>query len=62
MDFFHFTVGANVAEYEVLAGGKQEGDELTKGFSIKDQIVEKWKVTLFFALSLDLDFLSYIKK
>lgn len=62
MDFFHFTVGANVAEYEVLAGGKQEGDELTKGFSIKDQIVEKWKVTMFFALSLDLDFLSYIKK
>ena len=62
VDFFHFTVGANVAEYKVLAGDYKEGDPLPSGFSIKDQIVDKWKVTLFFALSLDLDFLSYIKK
>ncbi len=62
VDFFHFTVGANVAEYKVLADGYKEGDILPSGFSIKDQIVDKWKVTLFFALSLDLDFLSYIKK
>ena len=62
VDFFHFTVGANVAEYKVLAGDYKEGDVLPSGFSIKDQIVDKWKVTLFFALSLDLDFLSYIKK
>ena len=62
MDFFHFTVGANIAEYKVLAGDYKEGDPLPSGFSIKDQIVDQWKVTLFFALSLDLDFLSYIKK
>ena len=62
VDFFHFTFGANVAEYKVLADGYKEGDILPSGFSIKDQIVDKWKVTLFFALSLDLDFLSYIKK
>jgi hypothetical protein len=62
MDFFHFTLGANVAEYEMLAGGKKDGDVLPKGFSIKDQIVEKWKVNFFLSLSLDLDFLSYIKK
>ena len=62
MDFFHFTAGANVAEYKVLAGDYKEGDILASGFSIKDQIVDKWKVTLFFSLSLDLDFLSYIKK
>lgn len=62
MDFFHFTMGANIAEYEVLAGDYKEGDILEKGFSIKDQIVEQWKVTFFLALSLDLDFLSYIKK
>lgn len=62
MDFFHFTMGANIAEYEVLAGDYKEGDILEKGFSIKDQIVEQWKVTFFMSLSLDLDFLSYIKK
>lgn len=62
MDFFHFTAGANIAEYKVLAGDYKEGDPLPSGFSIKDQIVDQWKVTLFFALSLDLDFLSYIKK
>ena len=62
MDFFHFTAGANVAEYKVLAGDYKEGDILTSGFSIKDQIVDRWKVTLFFSLSLDLEFLSYIKK
>ena len=62
MDFFHFTTGANIAEYKVLAGDYKEGDPLPSGFSIKDQIVDKWKVTFFFALSLDLDFLSYIKK
>lgn len=62
MDFFHFTVGANIAEYQELAGDYKEGQALPSGFSIKDQIVDQWKVTLFFALSLDLDFLSYIKK
>ena len=62
MDFFHFTAGANIAEYKVLAGDYNENDILPSGFSIKDQIVDQWKVTFFFSLSLDLDFLSYIKK
>ena len=60
MDFFHLTVGANVAEYQVLLGDLKEGDKLES--SIKDNIGDKWKVTMFVALSLDLDFLSYIKK
>ena len=60
MDFFHFTMGANVAEYQALAGDWKEGDIL-KG-DIKNQIVDVWKVTMFMSLSLDLEFLSYIKK
>ena len=60
MDFFHFTVGANVAEYQALADGLEEGQILKT--SIKEQIQDVWKVTMFIALSLDLDFLSYIKK
>lgn len=62
IDFFHVAVGANVAEYEALVDGFKEGDVLPTGFSIDDQTTDVWKVTLFLSISLDLDFLSYIKK
>lgn len=62
IDFFHVAVGANVAEYEALVDGFNEGDELPAGFSIDDQTTDVWKVTFFLSISLDLDFLSYIKK
>lgn len=62
IDFFHVAVGANVAEYEALVDGFKEGDVLPTGFSIDDQTTDVWKVTFFLSISLDLDFLSYIKK
>lgn len=62
LDFFHVAVGANVAEYEALTDGLQEGDMLPAGFSIDEQTKDVWKVTMFLSISLDLDFLSYIKK
>ena len=55
-------VGANVAEYEALVDGLKEGDLLPAGFSIDEQTNDVWKVTMFLSISLDLDFLSYIKK
>ena len=62
IDFFHVAIGANVAEYEALVDGYNEGDILPTGFSIDDQTTDVWKVTFFLSISLDLDFLSYIKK
>ncbi len=62
IDFFHVAIGANVAEYEALVEGFNEGDILPTGFSIDDQTTDVWKVTFFLSISLDLDFMSYIKK
>ncbi|MBO7199997.1 MAG: hypothetical protein J6V54_01230 [Bacteroidales bacterium] len=62
LDFFHVAIGANVAEYEALVEGLKEGDLLPAGFSIDEQTNDVWKVTMFLSISLDLDFLSYIKK
>ena len=62
IDFFHFAMGGNVAEYKGLVDGVEEGVELPGGFSIDDQTTDVWKVTFFLSISLDLDFLSYIKK
>lgn len=62
LDFFHVAIGANVAEYEALVDGLSEGDWLPAGFSIDEQTNDVWKVTMFLSISLDLDFLSYIKK
>ena len=61
LDFFHFTAGMNICEYEVLRDGVEEGSVLAAG-SLDSQIVKAWKPKLFVSLSLDLDFLSYIKK
>ena len=62
LDFFHVALGANVAEYEALVDGLSEGDFLPVGFSIDEQTKDVWKVTMFLSISLDLDFLSYIKR
>lgn len=62
LDFFHVAFGANVAEYEALVDGLSEGDFLPVGFSIDEQTKDVWKVTMFLSISLDLDFLSYIKR
>ena len=62
LDFFYFTAGINVCEYEMLTGVYQEGSELPAGFSLNDQISKVWKPKPFFSLSFDLDFISYIKK
>lgn len=62
LDFFHFTAGVNICEYEMLTGVLQEGDILPAGFSLTDQISKVWKPKPFVSLSFDLDFISYIKK
>jgi hypothetical protein len=60
LDFFHLTVGVNIAQYQVLAGNQYEGYLLRGAEQI--QLKRQWKVTPFISLSLDLDFLSYIGK
>lgn len=60
LDFFHLTAGINIAQYEVLADGWNEGDVLPDGWAI--QTTREWKVTAFVSLSFDLDFISYIGK
>ena len=61
VDFFYLIMGVNVCEYEILTGGYKEGD-LLQGVSLKDITAKSWLVKPFIALSIDLDFLSYIKK
>ena len=61
VDFFYFTVGVNIAEYNVLVSGYGEGSIL-KSETIDDVTAKSWLLKPFLALSIDLDFLSYIKK
>ena len=62
VDFFYFTGGFNVAEYQVLAEGRKAGEKLDHGESIDDVTAKAWLLKPFVSLSIDLDFLSYIKK
>ena len=62
VDFFYFSLGMNIAEYQVLADGRHSGDALTHGEGIDDITAKAWLVKPFVSLSIDLDFLSYIKK
>ena len=62
VDFFYFTAGFNVAEYQVLASGYESGEVLLAGQSIDDITAKAWLLKPFISLSIDLDFLSYIKK
>lgn len=62
VDFFYFTAGFNVAEYQVLAEGRKNNDVLIHGESIDDVTAKAWLMKPFVSLSIDLDFLSYIKR
>lgn len=65
VDFFYLTVGVNICEFEVLRDGFEAGMTLTglqSGFTLDDIMVKSWLVKPFVSLSIDLDFLSYIKK
>lgn len=62
VDFFYLTMGVNICEYEILTGGYSEGDELKPGDSLEKFTAKSWLVKPFISLSIDLDFLSYIKK
>lgn len=62
VDFFYFVLGVNVCEYEVLKYGLEEGSDLPKGAKLDDVTARSWLIKPFIALSIDLDFLSYIKR
>lgn len=62
VDFFYLTAGFNIAEYQVLAEGRSASDVLIYGESIDDVTAKAWLLKPFVSLSIDLDFLSYIKK
>jgi len=59
-DFFHFMIGLNIAEYQQLQTGFNEGDELPPGMSIPT--VKEWKANLFFGMTIDFELLSNIPK
>lgn len=61
VDFFYFTAGINIAEYTVLVSGYQDGSKLISE-TIDDVTAKSWLVKPFISMSIDLDFLSYIKK
>lgn len=62
VDFFYFTAGLNIAEYQILAEGRDTSTPLIYGESIDDVTAKAWLLKPFISLSIDLDFLSYIKK
>lgn len=61
VDFFYLTVGVNICEYEVL-DGIEVGGILDKNQNLDNVIAKSWLVKPFVSFSIDLDFLSYIKK
>ena len=62
VDFFYFTAGLNIAEYEVLVSGYEDGAIIPDAYDIGAVTAKAWLLKPFLALSIDLDFLSYIKK
>ncbi len=62
VDFFYLTLGLNIAEYQVLKDGYKSGEVIGPNLSIEDVTAKAWLVKPFVSLSIDLDFLSYIKK
>ena len=62
VDFFYLTFGCNIAEYQVLKDGYGNGDIIGNSLSIDDVTAKAWLLKPFLSLSIDLDFLSYIKK
>ena len=62
VDFFYVTVGLNICEYEMLIDGYSAGQSLETALTLDDITAKSWLVKPFISLSIDLDFLSYIKK
>lgn len=62
VDFFYLTLGVNIAEYQVLKNGYTSGEVIGPNLSIEDVTAKAWLVKPFVSLSIDLDFLSFIKK
>ncbi|MFZ4545979.1 MAG: hypothetical protein ACOYN4_01010 [Bacteroidales bacterium] len=59
-DFFHFMIGLNIAEYQQLQSGFNEGDVLPPGMGIPT--VKEWKANMFFGMTIDFELLSNIPK
>ena len=62
MDFFYLVVGMNICEYEVLSAGYEDNQVLMSSETLYNIVSKTWLMKPFVALSIDLDFLSYIKK
>ena len=62
VDFFYLTAGVNIAEYEVLVSGYDDGSIIPSALDISAVTAKAWLLKPFVSLSIDLDFLSYIKK
>ena len=62
VDFFYFTAGVNIAEYEVLVSGYEDGDIIDNALDIGAITAKAWLLKPYLSLSIDLDFMSYIKK
>ena len=62
LDFFYLIGGVNIAEYELLDSKHEDGGLVDSQHSLDNITVKAWKLKPFVALSIDLEFLSYIKK
>lgn len=62
VDFFYLTFGVNISEYEVLSEGYTDRQILSASETLESITAKTWLVKPFVSLSIDLDFLSYIKK
>ena len=62
VDFFYLTMGVNICEYEMLIDGYQPGQTIPTALTLDDITAKAWLVKPFISFSIDLDFLSYIKR
>lgn len=62
VDFFYLTMGVNICEYEMLVEGYAPNSVIPTALTIDDITAKAWLVKPFVSLSIDLDFLSYIKR
>lgn len=60
-DFFHFMMGMNIAEYQQLKTGFNEGDPLPASMT-SIPTVKQWKANIFFGMTIDFELLSSITK
>jgi hypothetical protein len=59
-DYFHINTGANIAEYQQLKNGFNEGDVLPPGINIPT--VREWKVNYYLGFTVDFELLTNIPK